>query len=81
MLEGQILGMVGDQDFEIGPGDTVFLPRGIPHRVEIPKGAKYLLIGSAGYEQSRGELGISIRKGLTGKAFYDEVGGVDFVAD
>ncbi len=81
LLEGRVLGAIGDEEFEIRPGDTVFLPRGIPHRVEIPEGAKYLLIGSAGYERSRGELGVPFRKGLDGKAFYDEVDGVDFVAD
>jgi len=81
LLKGHVLGTIGNEDFEAGPGDTIFLPRGIPHSLEIPEGAKYLLVGSGGYERSRGELGVPIRKGLTGQAFYDEVDGVDFVAD
>jgi mannose-6-phosphate isomerase-like protein (cupin superfamily) len=31
VLEGRHRLRVGQDDFELGPGDTIFLPRGIPH--------------------------------------------------
>lgn len=31
VIEGRFRMRVGDQDFEAGPGDTLFLPRGVPH--------------------------------------------------
>jgi len=81
VLDGRVTGVIDAEEFTAGPGDTIFLPRGVPHRVEVPDEARYLLAASGGYERSRAELGRSIRKGLTGKAFYDKVDGVDFIAD
>lgn len=31
MLEGRITAVVGDDSFSMGPGDFVFMPRGLPH--------------------------------------------------
>lgn len=31
VLEGQLAAAVGDERFSIGPGDFIFMPRGVPH--------------------------------------------------
>jgi mannose-6-phosphate isomerase-like protein (cupin superfamily) len=33
VIEGRITAIVGDQTRDLGPGESVWLPRGVPHRI------------------------------------------------
>ncbi|MES2810450.1 MAG: cupin domain-containing protein [Bacteroidota bacterium] len=49
MLEGRIYFEIGDEQIEIGPGDSAFAPRGIPHLFKIlDEQAKFITIISPG---------------------------------
>jgi quercetin dioxygenase-like cupin family protein len=49
ILEGSATIQVGDQSFEVGPGDYAFGPREIPHRYSIgPDGCRMLFICTPG---------------------------------
>ena len=53
VLEGEHVYTVGDQEFEAGPGDVVFGPRGVPHaqRRVVPRAGRELVVVSpAGFE-------------------------------
>ncbi len=52
ILEGEIRFLVGGQRFEAGPGDLVYLPRGIEHGWELktPTAKTLILIAPAGLE-------------------------------
>jgi len=53
LLEGKIRYRIGASQFEAAAGNTVFVPRGIPHGfiVTSPKPARYLIVYSpAGFE-------------------------------
>ncbi len=53
VLEGEHVYTVGDQEFEAGPGDVVFGPRGVPHaqrRVVPRSGRELVVVSPAGFE-------------------------------
>jgi mannose-6-phosphate isomerase-like protein (cupin superfamily) len=53
VVEGDHVFVCGDQEFAVGPGGTVFLPRGIPHshRRVVPRTGRLLCMTSpAGFE-------------------------------
>jgi mannose-6-phosphate isomerase-like protein (cupin superfamily) len=49
-LEGEHLILVGDEEHRIGPGDSVFAPRGVPHsqRRVVPGEGRLLIVTSPG---------------------------------
>lgn len=52
-VEGEVEGFCGETKFKLGPGDTAFLPRGIPHtwRVTGTRRAKIVVVLTpAGFE-------------------------------
>lgn len=50
ILEGHIQFQVGDKTMEVGPGDTVFGPRSVPHawRTLSPEGSRLLILFTPG---------------------------------
>lgn len=49
ILEGAATLQVGDESFEVGPGDYAFGPRGVPHRYTVgPNGCRMLFICTPG---------------------------------
>jgi mannose-6-phosphate isomerase-like protein (cupin superfamily) len=53
VLEGEHVIQVGDEEFELGPGDLAFAPRGVPHaqrRVVPRKGRLLIMLSPAGFE-------------------------------
>ena len=81
VLEGEVIATVGETIHHLCASELVYLPKGVPHRLEFPTTARWLLIGSGGYDQSRGELSSAFAKGLKGVDVYAEIGNVDFVSD
>lgn len=60
ILEGAFAGFCGDQQWEAGPGDLVFLPRDIPHGFTVSDagpGRALLVLAPAGFEQFVAALG------------------------
>lgn len=59
VLEGEMAFFVGEQTFTAGPGDAIFLPRGIQHgfRLATPQARALIWISPAGLEASFRELG------------------------
>ncbi len=46
VLEGAYVVEVGEEQFELGPGDSIFAPRGVPHVwAHVSEGAGRLLLG------------------------------------
>ena len=53
VLEGEHIVRCGGDEFELSPGDTVFLPRGVPHsqrRVVAGEGRELVLVSPGGLE-------------------------------
>lgn len=49
VLDGDLVVEVGDNRVELGPGDSAFGPRGIPHRYEVgPAGCRMLFVLTPG---------------------------------
>lgn len=54
VIQGEHVFRCGDRDFQVGPGGTVFAPRGVPHahRRIVPRTGRFLTITSpAGFER------------------------------
>ena len=54
ILEGEFTFQVGEQTIEAGPGDYVWLPRGIQHapQLKTPEGRALIVITPAGLEEA-----------------------------
>lgn len=81
VLEGALRITVGDDVHELGPGQSVFLPRGVPHRFENEAGARWMIVGSGGYEAERAALNEGFASGRSPRAVYESLPGLRFLAD
>jgi mannose-6-phosphate isomerase-like protein (cupin superfamily) len=73
VLEGEHVFRVGDAEFQVGPGGTVFAPRGVPHahRRVVPRTGRFLTMTSpAGLEGFFRELSEAEREGTIGPEAY-----------
>ena len=73
VLEGEHVFEVGDEEHRVGPGGTVFAPRGIPHaqrRVVPGKGRLLVLTAPGGFEGFFRELAAAARAGTLGAEAY-----------
>jgi mannose-6-phosphate isomerase-like protein (cupin superfamily) len=73
VLEGEHVVRCGDDEFGLGPGETVFLPRGIPHsqrRVVPGEGRELVLISPGGFEGFFRELAAAEERGGAGPGAY-----------
>jgi mannose-6-phosphate isomerase-like protein (cupin superfamily) len=69
VLEGRLTFTLGTDEFEVGPGGTVFVPRGTSHCFKPEPGLRYLLIITpAGLEGFFTELGEGIAAGRSSEA-------------
>jgi mannose-6-phosphate isomerase-like protein (cupin superfamily) len=73
VLEGEHVFRVGDVDHEVGPGDVVFAPRGVPHsqRRAVPRTGRFLtMVSPGGFEGFFRELGQAEADGTIGPDAY-----------
>jgi mannose-6-phosphate isomerase-like protein (cupin superfamily) len=66
VLEGEHVVQIGDDEFHVGPGETVFGPRGVPHaqRRVVPRTGRFLeFFYPAGFEGFFRELAEAERSG------------------
>jgi mannose-6-phosphate isomerase-like protein (cupin superfamily) len=72
-LEGEHVIQVGDEDHRIGPGETAFGPRGVPHaqRRVVPAAGRILIaVTPGGFEGFFRELADADRAGRLGPDAY-----------
>ncbi len=73
VLEGEHIVECGEEEFRLGPGDLVFLPRGVPHsqRRVVPGEGRFLVLASpAGLEGFFRELAEAESAGTLGPEAY-----------
>jgi mannose-6-phosphate isomerase-like protein (cupin superfamily) len=76
VVEGEHVFRVGDEEFAVGPGATVFAPRGVPHshRRVVPRTGRFLtLVSPAGFESFFRELADAEAAGEPMEGVYAEV--------
>ena len=73
ILDGEHIITLGDEEHRLGPGDTLFAPRGIPHaqrRVEPGVGHEMIVLTPGGFEQFFRELSQAEQNGSLGPDAY-----------
>ena len=73
VLAGEHVFRVGEEEFHVGPGATVFAPRGVPHahRRAVSRTGRFLTMTSpAGFEGFFRELSDAERAGTIGPEAY-----------
>jgi mannose-6-phosphate isomerase-like protein (cupin superfamily) len=73
ILEGEHVVQRGENEFRVGPGDTVFLPRGVPHaqRRVVPREGRLLVVCTpAGLEDFFRNLATAESDGRLGPDAY-----------
>ena len=76
VLEGEHLFRCGEDEFRVGPGGTVFAPRGIPHahRRVVPRAGRFLtLTYPAGFEGFFRDLAVAEGSGAPMAEAYASV--------
>ena len=75
IMEGEHIVTRGDEEFRLGPGDALFLPRGVPHaqrRVVPGEGRELVILTPGGFEQFFRDLAQADQEGRLGPAAYAE---------
>jgi mannose-6-phosphate isomerase-like protein (cupin superfamily) len=86
ILEGEHTVQRGDEEIRVGPGDAVFLPRGVPHaqrRVVEGEGRHLAICTPAGLEEFFRDLAAAHEAGTLGPEAYaaaSEKAGVTWLA-
>ena len=82
ILSGRIVFQVGDQTLEVGPGDTVYGPRDIPHAwtVVSPEGAQLLIMFTPGENFQNFALAMAARGAVPLDAMANPALIAEFVA-
>ncbi len=73
VVEGEHIYQCGDEEFQVGPGGVVFLPRGVPHahRRVVPQAGRLIFMTSpGGLEGFFRILAEASRAGDLGEAAY-----------
>jgi quercetin dioxygenase-like cupin family protein len=73
VVEGEHIFQRGEQELQLGPGEAIFCPRGIPHaqrRVEPGVGRELVVFTPAGFEQFFRDLAEAERNGTLGPEAY-----------
>ena len=73
IVEGEHIITLGEQEHRLGPGDSIFAPRGIPHaqrRVEPGVGRELVVLTPGGFEQFFRDLAAAERDGALGPEAY-----------
>ena len=73
IIEGEHVITLGDEEFRLGPGESIFAPRGIPHaqrRVEPGIGRELVVLSPGGFERFFRDLAEAERKGTLGPDAY-----------
>jgi mannose-6-phosphate isomerase-like protein (cupin superfamily) len=73
ILEGEHVVQRGDEEFRLGPGDTIFLPRGVPHaqrRVQEGVGRHLVICTPGGFEGFFRDLAAAEQRGTLGPDAY-----------
>jgi mannose-6-phosphate isomerase-like protein (cupin superfamily) len=73
IVDGEHVVRRGDEEFELGPGDAIFLPRGIPHsqrRVVPGQGRQLVVTTPGGFEQFFRDLAQAHQEGRLGDEAY-----------
>lgn len=73
VMEGEHIVTRGDEEFRIGPGDAIFLPREVPHaqrRVVPGEGRQLVICTPGGFEQFFRDLAQADRDGNLGPDAY-----------
>ena len=81
VLSGTLEMTVGEETRRVGPGQSVFLPRGVAHRFAALEPARWLVVGSGPYQVERARLSAAVAAGAEGAAVYEGIDGVEHVAD
>ena len=73
VVEGEHVIKLGDDEFRLGPGESLFAPRGIPHaqrRVEPGVGRELVVLTPGGFERFFRDLAEAERNGTLGPDAY-----------
>ena len=73
ILDGEHIVERGDEEFRLGPGEAIFLPRGVPHsqrRVVAGEGHLLVVLTPAGFEGFFRDLAAADRDGRLGPEAY-----------
>lgn len=73
IMEGEHVITRGEEEFWIGPGEAIFLPRGVPHaqrRVLPGEGRELVIYTPGGFEQFFRDLAYADKAGRLGSEAY-----------
>ena len=73
IVEGEHIVQRGEEEFQLGPGEAIFLPRGVPHaqrRVVAGQGRLLVVCSPAGFDGFFRELAEADRSGRLGPEAY-----------
>lgn len=81
VLSGRLRVTILDQAQELTAGDFVFMPKAIPHRLEVLETGKSIVISSNGYDEARSKIFELLSEGVSMQQIYEDLEFLEYLSE
>lgn len=81
VLSGRLRVTILDQAQELTAGDFVFMPKAIPHRLEVLEAGRSIVISSNGYDEARSRIFELLSQGVSMQQIYEDLEFLEYLSE
>ena len=81
VLSGRLRVTILDQAQELTAGDFVFMPKAIPHRLEVLESGKSIVVSSNGYDEARSRIFELLSEGVSMQQIYEDLEFLEYLSE
>ena len=81
VLSGLLRVTIDDTARELRAGDFVFMPKAVPHRLEVLESGKAVVMSTNGYDEARSQIFELLNAGVSMKQIYEDLEFLEYIAE
>ena len=81
VLSGRLRVTILDRAQELTAGDFVFMPKAIPHRLEVLESGKSIVVSSNGYDEARSRIFELPSEGVSMQQIYEDLEFLEYLSE
>ena len=81
VLSGLLRVTIEDTAKELTAGDFVFMPKDVPHRLEVIEPGKAIVMSTNGYDEARSQIFELLNAGVSMKQIYEDLEFLEYLSE